>query len=113
MTAILSNLPIRRFAGIGLVLFCISRGLDAQFTDPRAYDSAPVGTSQLELAYVYARANASIDTSLVIAGAELKLNQGTIDYSRCFSLIRRVAWVEAIVPFARLVAAHPQWSGMA
>ncbi len=89
-------------AGIGLVLLCFPCSLDAQFTDPRAYDSAPVGANQLELGYVYARADASIDTSLVVAGAELNLNQGTIDYSRYFSLMRRVAWVEATLPFARL-----------
>lgn len=102
MPPLFSNLQIRRFAGIGLVLLGFPGSLDGQFTDPRAYDSAPVGTNQLELAYVYARANASIDTSLIVAGAELKLNQGTIDYSRYFSLIRRVAWVEATVPFAGL-----------
>lgn len=102
MRPLFSNLQIRRFAGIGLVLLCFPCSLDAQFTDPRAYDSAPVGANQLELGYVYARADASVDTSLVVAGAELNLNQGTIDYSRYFSLMRRVAWVEATLPFARL-----------
>jgi Putative MetA-pathway of phenol degradation len=102
MTPLLSHTPIRCFGGIGLVLLSFPGSLNAQFTDPRAYDSAAVGTNQLELGYVYARANASIDTSLVVGGAELNLNQGTIDYSRYFSLIHRVAWVEAILPFARL-----------
>jgi hypothetical protein len=90
------------FAGIGLIILCLPSSLSAQFTDPRAYDSAPVGTNQIELSYIFARANASIDTSLIVSGAELKLNQGTIDYSRYFGLIRRVAWIEALIPFARL-----------
>ena len=49
----------------------------AQFTDPRTYDNSPVGINQLELSYAYAHANASIDTSLIIAGAKFDLNQGT------------------------------------
>jgi hypothetical protein len=102
MNPLSSHMPIRCFRGIALALLCFPGSLTAQFTDPRAYDSAPVGTNQLELGYVYARANASIDTSLIVAGAELQLSQGTIDYSRYFSLIHRVAWVEATIPFASL-----------
>jgi hypothetical protein len=74
----------------------------AQFTDPRNYDNAPVGINQIELEYAYARSNASVDTSLVVAGAKLNLNAGTIDYTRYFSFIHRMAWVEATVPLAGL-----------
>ena len=74
----------------------------AQFTDPRTYDNTPVGINQFELAYAHARANASIDTSLIIGGAEFNLNQGTLKYTRYFSFFDRTAWVEASVPFAGL-----------
>jgi hypothetical protein len=74
----------------------------AQFTDPRNYDNTPVGTNQLELAYAYAHANASLDTSLIIAGARFDVNQGTIDYTRYFGLAHRLVWVEASVPLAGL-----------
>src|SRR3974377_916606 len=74
----------------------------AQFSDPRAYDNTPVGINQLELSYAYARANASIDTSLIITGASFSLNQGTIDYTRYFGLLHRLTWVEAAVPIAGL-----------
>ena len=60
----------------------------AQFTDPHTYDNSPVGINQLELSYAYAHANASIDTSLIVAGAKFDLNQGTIDYTRYFDSIR-------------------------
>ena len=76
--------------------------LCAQFTDPRTYGNTPVGVNQLKLAYTYARADASIDTSLIIAGAEFNLNQGTLEYSRYFSFFHRVAWVKASVPLAGL-----------
>src|SRR6201997_3073897 len=76
--------------------------LHAQFTDPRTYGNTPVGVNQLKLAYTYARADASIDTSLIIAGAEFNLNQGTVEYSRYFSFFHRVAWVKANLPLAGL-----------
>ena len=59
-----------------------------------------MGVNQFELDYVYTRANASIDTSLIVAGAKLNLNQGTINYTRDFSFFHRLAWAEASVPLA-------------
>ena len=92
-----------------LLLVCLAlsvahsgRPLYAQFTDPRTYDNTPVGVNQLELVYAYAHANTSIDRSLVIADAELNVNQGTIDYTRYFSFFHRTAWVEPGVPIAEI-----------
>jgi outer membrane putative beta-barrel porin/alpha-amylase len=76
--------------------------LRAQFTDPRTYGNTPMGVNQIELTYAYAHSNASIDTSLIVAGAEFNLNQGTMDYTRYFGLAHRLAWVEASIPFAGL-----------
>jgi len=92
----------KRFVFLCLVLTMLCRPdqARAQFTDPRTYDNTPVGVSQLELAYAYANANASIETSLVIAGAELHLNLGTVEYTRYFSVFHRTAWAQAIVPIA-------------
>jgi hypothetical protein len=90
------------FACLALGFFHIPDQLCAQFTDARTYDNTPVGVNQLELSYAYAHANASIDTSLIVAGAEFNLNQGTIDYTRYFSFFQRVAWVKASVPLAGL-----------
>src|SRR5215813_3780845 len=73
-----------------------------QFNDPRTYENTPVGTNQLELGYTYVHANASLDASLVVAGAKLHLNQGIIDYTRYFGLLRHLMWVEAGVPVAGL-----------
>ena len=74
----------------------------AQFTDPRSYENTAVGTNQLELGYAYVHGNTSIDPSIVVAGANLDLNQGTIDYTRYFGLFHRVMWVNAAVPIAGL-----------
>lgn len=74
----------------------------AQFTDPHSYDNTPVGTNQLELSYAYAHSDTSIDTSLVITGAKLNLNQGIIDYTRYFGAFHRLMWAEATVPIGGL-----------
>ncbi len=87
---------------LSLGISCFPGELYAQFTDPRNYENAPVGVNQLELDYAHAHSDASLDTSLVVAGAELNLNQGISDYSRYFSIFRRMAWAEAAVPLAGL-----------
>lgn len=74
----------------------------AQFTDPRNYDNTPTGINQLELSYAHVHANASIDTSLIVTGASLNLNQATIDYTRYFGFIHRLMWFEAAVPVVGL-----------
>jgi Putative MetA-pathway of phenol degradation len=88
------------FVCLALAVLHIPDRLHAQFTDPRNYENTPIGVNQIELAYAYARANASIDTSLVISGAEVNLNQGTIGYTRYFGFLHRTAWIEASVPVA-------------
>ena len=87
------------FLTIGLLL---AQRAIAQFTDPRNYENFPVGVNQIELAYDYARADESIDTSLVIEGAQLNLNQWTLTYTRYFGLFGRTAWFAPSIPFAVL-----------
>ena len=83
-------------------LAAVSIPARAQFTDPRTYTNSPIGINQLELGYTYVHTNASLDASLVVAGARLNLNQGTLDYTRYFGLFHRLTWVEAAVPIAGL-----------
>jgi hypothetical protein len=90
------------FTCFALAVVYIADRACAQFTDARTYGNSPVGINQMELSYTYVHANASVDTSLVIAGAKLNLNQGIIDYRRYFGLLHRLAWVEVGVPVAGL-----------
>jgi len=87
---------------IAAAVLCSPRALHAQFTDPRTYSNSPVGFSQVELDYGYAKADASVDSSLVVDGAKLELNVGTLSYTRGFSLLRRLAWAQATVSLASL-----------
>lgn len=70
------------FVFMALAVLHIPEQLYAQFTDARYYDNTPVGVKQLELDYAYARTNSSIDTSLIVAGARLNLNQGKLRENR-------------------------------
>ena len=92
-----------------LLLMCLAvavlpapEQLHAQFTDPHNYDNTAVGINALELSYAYAHSDASIDTSLIVAGASFNLNQGIIDYTRYFGLLHRLWWVEGTLPVAGL-----------
>jgi hypothetical protein len=100
-TRVLSGvICILRCVCLVLAVFRFPGQLYGQFTDPRTYDNTPVDVNQLELVYAYARSNASIDTSLIVPGAEVELNQGTTEYTRYFSFFRRLAWAQAGVPLA-------------
>jgi hypothetical protein len=91
-----------------LLLICLAEAVLyipqawGQFTDPHSYDNTPIGINQLELSYAFVRSNTSIDTSLVIAGAKLDLNQGAISYTRYFGGLHRLMWAEATVPIGGL-----------
>lgn len=86
------------FVAVGAVYFpCAVYG---EFTDPRTYANTPVGVNQLELDYAHATADASIDTSLVIAGAHLEVNEAPVAYTRTFGIMHHLAWIKAGVPFA-------------
>jgi hypothetical protein len=79
---------------------CLPRFAYGQFTDPRTYANTAADLNQLEVDYAYANSNASIDTSLVISGAHLDLNQATASYTRTFGVLQRLAWIQASVPYA-------------
>ena len=87
---------------IAVALVSVSDRGYAQFTEAHSYDNAPVGVNEVELAYAYAHSNASLDTSLVVAGAKFNLNQGTITYTRYLGFLHHVSWLEASVPLAGL-----------
>src|SRR5215469_9409430 len=74
----------------------------AQFTESHHYDNTPVGLNQLELAYTYARSDTPLDTSLIVAGAKLNLNRGSVDYTHYFAFVNRLVWANASVPMAGL-----------
>ena len=94
-------LAMRLFTAVAAIAAsCFPGVVCAQFTDPRTYTPGPVGLSDLEFDYTHARANASIDTSLVVGTATLELNKGALSYTHNFNALDHFAWVNATVPFA-------------
>jgi len=92
---------ILRCPGV-LIWLAFAASASAQFTDPRNYQNAPVGVNQAEVDYAYVRANTSIDTSIIITGAHLNLNQWTLSYTRYFGLFGHTAWFSPAIPLANL-----------
>lgn len=90
----------RLFTALVVITFCCPPSLYAQFTDPRTYTVAPVGQSELELDYVHASADASLDASLVVVGAHFEQNAAVLSYTCNFGMLGRLAWVKVNVPFA-------------
>lgn len=91
----------RLIAGlVATIAYSCPPALHAQFSDPRTYTVAPVGTNQLELDYAHARADASLDTQFEVIGAHLELNEGTVSYTRNFGMLGNLAWVRVNAPFA-------------
>jgi hypothetical protein len=90
------------FAFLSVAVLYVPNRAYAQFTDPRNYENTPVGINQLELSYAHVHTNASIDTSLVITGADFNLNQGAVAYTRYFGFLHRLMWVEVGIPIAGL-----------
>jgi hypothetical protein len=74
----------------------------AQFTDPHTYDETPIGVNEIDLIYAHAHSNTSLNTSQSIAGAQLRLNSGNVEYTRYFGVFHRLAWVEAGLPIANI-----------
>lgn len=93
---------MRAFGASALLVLCLAHCAFAQFTEARTYVVTPVGTNQLQFGYTYVHANASLDPSLIVAGANVNLNQGAVTYTRYFGLSHRAAWVEASFPVASL-----------
>jgi hypothetical protein len=92
----------RLCVGFALVVTLAPYRVFAQFTDPRTYTNAPIGTNQIELLYAYVRSNTSIDSSLIVAAAKFHLNQGAVTYTRYFGVLNHLTWVEPSVPIAGL-----------
>jgi hypothetical protein len=104
LTVVAQDKAIKKRLRVGCVVLAmlLPTHARAQFTGAHSYDNTPAGTNQLELSYAYAHADASLDASLVITGASIDVNQGSIGYTRYFSLFRHVAWAEAELPVAGL-----------
>jgi hypothetical protein len=85
---------------LGLAL--VSRSAGAQELEPRLYSNSPVGTSFLIAGYAYAQGGLSVDPSLPLTDAQLKIHSGFLAYARALDLWGMSGKLDLVVPYFKL-----------
>jgi hypothetical protein len=86
--------------GVLLLVTARTATLSAQQLEPRAYSPSPIGTNFLGLAYGYSHGDILVDPSLPIENGRAKLNVAAPYYGHTFGLLRRLASVTVVTPYA-------------
>jgi len=74
----------------------------AQDLEPRPYSNAPVGLNFLVAAYAYSQGGLSVDPSLPIQDAKLKIHAVVLAYARTLDLWGKSGKFDVILPYADL-----------
>jgi hypothetical protein len=67
--------------------------------EPRAYSNAPIGTNFVLAGYGNSSGEVSLDPSVPITDIDAKIHNGTVGYSRFFSLLGRTASAGLLLPY--------------
>jgi len=78
----------------------ISIPVHSQDLEPRLMSPLPVGGNFVVASYGYSAGNILLDNALPIEDLEASLNNLVVAYARSFSLFRRLAKVDAILPYS-------------
>jgi hypothetical protein len=97
---------MRRFVGYCLAALSVlllggvlAGTASAQELEPRAYSPSPVGANFVVVAYGYQSGDVFVDPTLPIEDIEVKLNTGSIGYSRTFGLAGRQSSITVVLPY--------------
>jgi len=85
-----------------LALLLASAAAQAQDLEPRPYSNAPVGLNFLVAAYAYSQGGLSVDPSLPIQDAKLKIHAVVLAYARTLDLWGKSGKFDVILPYADL-----------
>ena len=85
-----------------LVLLLLSPLARGQGEGPRAFEQSPAGTQLISTYGVFGHGNESFNPNSVIAGAEVDVRVGVLDYARGFSLAGHAAALLAALPFGEV-----------
>jgi hypothetical protein len=85
---------------IGLAMYCAS-GV-AQELEPRVYANAPIGLNFLVLAYGYTEGGVVPDPTVPLTNAQISIHGLALAYARSFSIARRSAKFDVVLPHASL-----------
>jgi hypothetical protein len=87
---------------VGLALTAALTPARAQELEPRAYSNSPVGTNFLVAGYAYSQGGLSVDPSLPVENAQLKVHSGVLAYARVLNLFGKSGKVDVLLPFHAL-----------
>jgi len=88
-----------------LAMFVLALGAGvahAQEIEPRAYSNAPVGVNFLVASYAYSEGGLSVDPSVPLTDANLKVHSTVFAYVRTLDLWGRSGKLDVVVPFSWL-----------
>jgi len=74
----------------------------AQEIEPRAYSNAPVGVNFLVAGYAYSKGGLSVDPSVPLTDANLRIHSTLLAYVRTLDLWGQSGKVDVVVPYAWL-----------
>ena len=87
---------------VGLALMTALTRAHAQELEPRAYSNSPVGTSFFVAGYAYTQGGLSVDPSLPVQDAKLKVHSGVLAYARALNLWGKSGKFDVVVPYYAL-----------
>jgi hypothetical protein len=101
-----SSMPIRfrvvPFAvGLALATGATARG-EAQELEPRAYSNSPVGFNFFIAGYTYSLGGLSVDPSVPVQDAQIRIHSGVLAYARALDLWGKSGKVDVVVPLLAL-----------
>jgi hypothetical protein len=97
-----SDLCLVRALSVGLALVTASTTARAQEMEPRAYSNSPVGFNFFVASYAYTQGGLSLDPSLPLEDAELRIHSGIFIYARALDLWGKSGKLDIILPYSRL-----------
>ncbi|HEY7236726.1 MAG TPA: transporter [Gemmatimonadaceae bacterium] len=88
---------------MGLVLITGAlTGAEAQEMEPRAYSNSPVGFNFFLAGYTYSLGGLSVDPSLSVQDAQLRIHSGVFAYVRALNLWGKSGKVDVVLPLLEL-----------
>lgn len=89
-------------ATLAILLVTAVAQAQAQELEPRAYSNAPVGFNFLITGYAHSQGGLSLDPSLPVEDAKLKIDSGLFAYARALDLWGKSGKFDIVVPYSWL-----------
>jgi outer membrane putative beta-barrel porin/alpha-amylase len=101
-----TTMPIRfRVVALAVGLALLTRAptpAEAQELEPRAYSNSPVGFNFLLAGYTYSLGGLSVDPSVPVQDAQIRIHSGVVAYARALDLGGKSGKVDVVLPFLGL-----------